>query len=409
MKYTVEELYSKVMKPVYDVYDIFKDYFGENKIDLQPEMSLSDFTKCYYNPDNDLEDSNIQEMRKNISTKNDILVWFPSVTVTNEHDKSINIQDLYVKVTIDINGQIPVEMWGMTWNRATYSDFQFINDYMHSHILKIPRSDFSEFQKPCLGKSPIKETITTLKLKNDPVIWMLFCEELSRSVKVESLKGVPYHNLEQLGSQLVIYRYTCYDERSTTNSYTLYNSISSTFSFNGGYSWFINMIKDFTKYYLKNSHLSFSFINNSFTVAQNFHSFIIDISNAFIDYYNKYIPHTESDNRLMIGYSGFLTKVIAAENEFYFIDDDTRDIRELSLYQGKYVCTFKGKKITLKIFDSNRKEATRHTALLLDKDMAMFILYQVLNIINYRYNGNNKTETTNQGDATKDDSITYYI
>ena len=55
------------------VYDIFKDFFGEENVDLQD---------------------------------NYIIIHFPKVTVTNEHDRSIDITHLWVRVPVDTNGTI---------------------------------------------------------------------------------------------------------------------------------------------------------------------------------------------------------------------------------------------------------------------------------------------------------------
>ena len=51
-----------------DVYEVFKEYYGEDRVDLQNNER--------------------------------ILVHFPRVTVTNENDQSVEVTDLYIRTKI---------------------------------------------------------------------------------------------------------------------------------------------------------------------------------------------------------------------------------------------------------------------------------------------------------------------
>ena len=75
------------------VYDIFNDFFGEERVDLQ--------------------DTNI-------------IVHFPKVTVTNEYNRSVDITHLWVKVPLNSNGTI-ANIFCMVRSEYTYQ--QFVSGY----------------------------------------------------------------------------------------------------------------------------------------------------------------------------------------------------------------------------------------------------------------------------------------
>lgn len=103
------------------ILEIFSDYFGEDKVDMQGFRTKEEFCRS-----KSLGNSNTDA----ISPPDGIfiLVWFPQVRVTNEHNRSVDIQDLYAKVKIDTEGQLVGKFY---LNRATYPLSHMKAGYMH--------------------------------------------------------------------------------------------------------------------------------------------------------------------------------------------------------------------------------------------------------------------------------------
>ena len=217
MEYTVNQLYQHLFEKPLSIYDTFKGFFGEDFVDMQSknpssikeylfakicdeEFIIKGSKEEDFNIPFEVSDEQLEELEAVSENKRFIIyVWWPRVTVTNEYDKSVNIQDLYAKIEIQNDGCIPYECCGFRLNRATYTREQFVSDYLHSHIRAIPKNDFTKFMEPCLGTGPIRNTIVTLKNNYDETTWMLFCQELSVYVTVESIIGGPWRRMENIG------------------------------------------------------------------------------------------------------------------------------------------------------------------------------------------------------------------
>lgn len=384
MQYTINQLYDLEYQKVHDIYDIFKGFFGEDNVDLQPNtdknVALTSI-KAELNRQGIQVNSNDNDISYEITdrileilegtwatAKATIYVWWSNVTITNEYDKSINIQDLYAKIEVQCNGRIPYENWGFLLNRATYTEEQFNSGYLHSHIMEIPKYNFKQFQKPCMGKGPIKETILTLKNDYDETIWMLFCQELAMYVTVESLTGVPYNKLEEVGNKYIMHDYKDYNYNYANTLRFLENYSSAT-------------LKDFIGYYLKKGHLTLSYRNGRYTCGMPYYEYIIDISNAFIDYYNEHLATTK-DNKNRLFNTKLLKRALVANNKFYSNQEDDTNYN-IDRYRNQLVLIFKGREIRTTITESTDSETTWTT--ILDNGIAMYILKNILRTINYRY------------------------
>ena len=132
MKYTLEELKKEVFKNVYNVYEIFQDFFVEEFVDLQFENNNGlTFDAKYLIPSNideeSFADTDLTEAELNEAKAFGnrwiacIYVWWPNVTVTNENNRSIQIKDLYAKIRVNKDGYIPYEYEGFTLLRSTFS------------------------------------------------------------------------------------------------------------------------------------------------------------------------------------------------------------------------------------------------------------------------------------------------
>lgn len=384
-----------IFSKVYQVYGVFQDFFGEEYVDLQDLPSdelildaLEDIDIQRPTEESfEIPDDKLERLKGWFQiSKPFILVYWPQVTVTNEYDKSIVIDDLYAKIRLTSEGRIPYENIGFLLNRAKYSKSQFLSNYLHSHIHYIPKSDFTCFETPCLGRGPIIGTIGTLKNECDLTTWMLFCQELSMYVTVESISGVPWNRLETVGNYL-------------GHTIDIYNSTSFySRSFRDEWSErYIEWAYAFAKYYLKNGHLKLGFSENMFTLGMSKKDFLLDISNSAIDYINNYGSFNREDVQDLFD-SKVLISCVMSNGKFYQYANNIRG--DVDSYQGKFMCKFKGRDINIRIYDDG--DSAPQTVTILSPAKAFCILYNILKIINYRYRNeyNNRHNTASSTSQT---------
>lgn len=397
MKYTINQIHDILYKKTLEVYDVFKDFFDEPYVDLQIIQAdafktiLRDYMSNIQGSGEEGYEITNEDFRNLEASMNDIksliYIWWPNVTVTNENDKSVVIQDLYAKIEVRLDGTIPPEYIGFTLNRATYPAQQFESNYLHSHIREIPKNNFSTFMSPCLGSGPIKDTILTLKNESSEEMWMLFCEELSMYVTVESLNGGPWKHLENIGALEELGSHTGYDfNKASRDVFAI--------EFPGNEN-----LRGFLKYYLEKGHLQLSFMNGKFTCSMPYHEYIIDVSNAFIDYFNSHLKTTKE--ALELYYSHELLYSVIFDNGKFYKQGNNVSTQSLYAYQDKFVLTFKGKCITTKILESSDSNVL-HTVTIIDNSFAMFVLKRILRTINYKYrNGYNERRDQNPSTVGK--------
>ena len=389
MQYTINQLREELFKPVYDVYAIFQNFFGEDKTDLQgipTDTELEDTIYITTDIGNaresfDLSPADIERIKSRlIETTSNILVWWPEVTVTNENARSVFIYDLYAKIEIKPDGTIPAENRGFQLNKATYTVKQFTSGYQHSHTPSFHRNSstpVARWQNPCLGSGPINSTITTLRTDCDEMTWMLFCEELSLYVTVESLAGVPYIKLESIGGTKEDYTFRDYlkDE---------YITIHHTYSIQP-FGTFKNVIKEFILFYLQNGHLSLNYCGNGFVPGMPFYDYIIDLSNNLIAYINKHCTQDQCSDFLQ--HQVFYRRII--RNGKFMIPDTVSEL-EVQRYSGVRMLQFKGQQINLRIIP-DAPETDDLIVTLINPHIAMFIIQNILRIINYRFTNGHTT------------------
>lgn len=409
----IEGLYDSLMEKPLQVLNIFNDFFGEDKVDMQGYPTLDEF-KTWINTvpiygyiprgtvnidSGDWRRCSVKSIPEDIvgpvinsfsesrvissvgSLKFNtifILVHFPHVRVTNEHDRFVDINHLWAKIHINYNGSMS---GGLTLNRSEYTMLHIISDYMHSHVSYIPFSDFSQFQSPCTGSGPINGTISALNREYDEDTWNMFCLELSKYVTVESVAGRPYHYLEKLGTSYMteeISRFTAY----LSSGY--YGEVLSYANF-----------RRFVKYFVESKKLKFNYANGSFSIGMSIVEFIVLISNEFIEWYNKQFNEgkiTYSLDRLKS--SNILTECIIDNGRIYYESVSTH-INNYAQYIGKKVCVFKGKEITVNITDISEIR-NNNKSLILDRQTALYILTKILEVLNYRYGRNKAIHKDNQ-------------
>lgn len=406
----IEELYNSLMDKPLRVLGIFNDFFGEDKVDMQGYWSLDKF-KSWMNTEpvsTYIPDSNgwskyetcaitdlpgdwaekVVNVLTSVAVKerignakfNDmfILVHFPHVRVTNEHNRFVDINHLWAKVKIMYDGTLN---GGFTLNRSEYTVLHISSGYMHSHISSIPTDDFTKFQSPCTGSGPINGTISALNRDYNEDTWNMFCLELSKYVTVESIAGRPYKYLEKLGTdsmEMGVDRFITYLLPSYYG-----NALGS------------DELKEFVKGFINLKKLKFNYVNGSYSIGMSLIEFIVLISNEFIKWYNDQF----NKEKLTIKFTelkrkGILKECIIDNGKIYY-DKGRNNANNYAQYIGKKVCMFKGREVTVDITDI-AKVRNENKSIILNTRTALYILATILKVLNYRYGRNKATHEGNQ-------------
>lgn len=417
----IEELYNSLMEMPLRVLDIFNEFFGEERVDMQEYWSLDKF-KSWMNieplstyisnnviagmseeewnmyktwsitdlPGNQVEKiinvltytpvkTKIGDAKfKNIT----ILIHFPHVRVTNEHDRYVDINHLWAKVKIMYNGTLN---GGFRLNRSEYTMLHISSGYMHSHISNVPTSDFTQFQPPCTGRGPINSTISTLNRDYDVDMWNMFCLELSKYVTVESIAGRPYNYLEKLGTN-----------NMNEDIDKFYAYLSPSYCFNSQFKY--DSLKEFVRYFVNSKKLKFNYVNGSYSIGMSLTEFIVAISNEFIKWYNNQF----NEGKLTVGYADLkrlsIIKECIINNGKIYLARNRNDMNTYARYIGKRVCMFKGREITINITDITEVR-NENKSIILNTQTALYILTTILKVLNYRYGRSKTTHEGNQSDT----------
>ncbi len=412
----IEELYNSLMDKPLRVLSIFNDFFGEDKVDMQGYWSLDKFKSWMnieplstYIPSSIVgmssDDWNMYRTRSitnipvnqvekvvNVLTSttvkerigdakfNDIfiLVHFPHVRVTNEHDRFVDINHLWAKVKVMYNGTLN---GGFALNRSEYTMLHISSGYMHSHISGIPTNDFASFQNPCTGSGPINGTISVLNRDYDEDMWNMFCLELSKYVTVESIAGRPYKYLEKLGTdnmELDANRFITY------LSPLYYGNVLNH-----------DKLKEFVRHFINSRKLKFNYVNGSYSIGMSFIEYIVLISNEFIKWYNDQFNKEELTAKFAeLKRKGILKECIIDNGNIYY-DRGINNVNDYARYIGKKVCVFKGREITVDITDI-AEVRNENKSIILDTHTALYILTTILKVLNYRYGRSKATHEGNQ-------------
>lgn len=363
------------------ILEIFSDYFGEGKVDMQGFRTKEEFCK-----NKSLERNNAEAI--SLPGGIFILVWFPQVKVTNENNKSVDIQDLYAKVKIDTEGQLIGKFY---LNRATYPLSHMRADYLHSHVPGINTSNFSDFLTPCTGSGPINATIGGLNREFDEDMWQLFCSELEDFTQVESLTGIPYRYLENIGdhqsspiTQKFFYVVRGFYRKVARLPYELRNVD-------------FGIIPDFTRYLLKSASLPMEYSNGTYCLGMSYYDATILISNKFIEWFNlEDNPYRKLYDFQYLEDKNIIGKYKVVDGKIY-IPSATSSVNRYRGYEGKLVCKFKGREIRLHISDALSFEQS--LTILLQESVIRDIVSAICKVVNLRYGrkeGEEKSELDRQ-------------
>lgn len=413
----IEVLYNSLMERPLQVLSIFNDFFGEDMVDMQGYWGLDKF-KSWMNIEpistyilnssvagmseddwnmyktqsiTDLPASQVEQITNALTSntvKNKIgniefnnifiLVHFPHVRITNEHNRFVDINHLWAKVKVMYDGTLS---GGFTLNRSEYTMLHISSHYMHSHIGSIPTSDFTQFQNPCTGGGPINGTISTLNRDYDEDMWNMFCLELSKYVTVESIAGIPYKYLEKLGTdnmEMGVDRFVTY------LSPDYYGDVLSS-----------DKLKEFVRGFINSKKLKFNYVNGSYSIGMSLIEFIVLISNEFIKWYNDQFNKEELTAKFAeLKRKGILKECIIDNGKIYY-DKGGNNVNTYAQYIGKKVCIFKGREVTIDITDI-AEVRNENKSIILNTHTALYILATILKVLNYRYGRSKATHESNQ-------------
>lgn len=298
-----------------------------------------------------------------------ILIRFPRVRVTNENDRYIDIEELYVRVPLTWSGTMSD---GFEMVRTSYDIAQWLSGYSHSHLPSI--GSFPSFRAPCLGSGPIRDTIGRLSNSCDFDIWGLFCFELAEYVTVESLAGGPYIRLENVGSNR-----DCHS--------------SSPCMYRKEYVPDIDIdVKGFINYFVGLKNMKFAYSNGAYTLGESSVNFWIRVSNEFIKWYNyQYSIGAVTYTLDGLISMGMLVQMYVVDGKAYARETNNNMVARLGNSEGQVVLTFKGVDRNLTI-TGNRGNAN-NSSLLIGISLCDYIISTILKLVNCNYGREEKGET----------------
>lgn len=317
------------------VHNIFNEFFGEENVDLQEQT---------------------------------ILIHFPKVKVTNEHNRSVDITHLWVKVTLSLDGTIAGYFQMM---RSELTLEQFRSGYSHSHIRSVHADNFSRWADPCLGSGPIRNTIASLSTQFSEEMWGLFCLELSKYVTVESLLGVPYMYLEKIGATNNV---TAQEIQFPLNPIVRYPSRFEPY------------ITALIPFILSKKPFGFNFYNGSYGIAMSDRDLFVTLSNLFIEWHNS-LPVEQRTPREELFSEDILFKGKCIGNKLYYLYSSEYNAEtNYDRLIGRSLFRFKNRTITFNITNTVKPiEDDPNTSIFLSKTMVAVIVDRILRTINNKY------------------------
>lgn len=273
-----------------EVYDVFKHYYGEDRVDLQY-----------------------------IEGRYTIFIHWNEVDITNEIGESTRIYDLYAKLGLTSSGTLADRFLFL---KATYTKEHFEARYIHSHIPSLGRSNINTWTSSCLGSGPIRNTLTKCREHVDLNDYLLLAFELDKYVHVESLTGGPHYRMSRIG------------QRSTTPINLSYNNSGNL----------APMMKEFIKYLIQSKALKYVYLKGKYTFGMSQFEFIYTCTNKFVEWNET--RSNKVDLKWAISNSYLIRATIEKENFARIVQNLDNS---LDSYIGTTLFRFKGKDVKLKV------------------------------------------------------------
>lgn len=352
---SLEEKFSLVPKAVRDVYNIAKRYYGEDRVQLTigykaycKSMYESQITYC---TDFLSLHDNAFPLQTGFWSVYGLLIHFPEVTVTNEMDQSTVIYDFFARVPLTTQGSLSSEF---RFVKTTYTEREIKTKYMHSHCHSIDLRHPEHWEIPCLGNGPIRNTVASLIARNDLQKWTLFFWELDKYTQVESLTGVPYLRLRDLGT-------TANNLKKVSTFNIDFNASEETHK----------ALMTFVRSYLSTDLLKISIVGGKASLEMPFLDWLVELTK----YYKKWEQVATKQNVPTL--SSYIREYVVKDNIVYDVINHNVRVKE-----GLPMLNFKGKQysFTIKRIDEGIKRYQ-----LLSVDIACNILKSILNYIDCCY------------------------
>lgn len=305
-----------------------------------------------------------------------LYIRFPKVTITNEDDKSVDINELYVLVIIRENGTL---RRNFSMVRSSYPIIQWLSQYSHSHLPRLETYEVPHFDDPCLGSGPLVNTQDSIKYEFNIDMWGLFAFELEKYVTQESLTGGPYIKLESIGKSSESTEIKlCYSDRIEDSC----DNID---------------FRDFLISYCNHNSINVSYKEGQYNLGITDLNFVISLSDYFIKWYNNKVAegiYYTTLNSLID--NNVLNKVIIDGNKVYS-DSIIDNIDNIQALEGSTLAMeedserdfiFKGKPVKLHI-EGNLNIKSDNYTLLLNTDICSYMLTKILEVINNKYGTSN--------------------
>lgn len=288
--------------------------------------------------------------------KYSLIVYWDKVTVRNENEDTIEITDLYARISI-VGGKLcgTPEML-----RTSYSRQQWDAGYAHSHL---PHNSLS-WAHPCLGRGALRGTVTTLAGKGgDYHMWFLFALELDRYVHIESLKGGPYIRMSDVLS----------GREKTETDYSFDTSWIGT-EVLGDNLKSLDVYKIFVR---EMPELDLAVSDFDIRPACTYVEFTVMVTNILVNLYNRdKEKYAWARNLLVKG------RVVDVAHIAYCVNG--RVMRSYNPQSPKYLLTFKGEPKYLKIFESS---ALSNMKLIASRDLGTYLYGKLcVDLNNLRWN-----------------------
>lgn len=311
------------------IYEEIKHYYGEERVDLQNNLTQILTSKGYLLDDvrGEYEYLEVKE-----SFQHYIIIYWDKATVTNERGLSTDITDVYVRLTFNCVGclHITVEML-----RSSYTQKELDADYMHSHIHHI----HTKWQSMCLGDSSLLILMTELHNKNkyEEGDYILLSMELDKAIHTESLAGVPWVRIDKLKASS---KEKLFNFRDFSTEYSICNINS------------YNLLwRDIICDLVRNSEtLYFSYFKGKNILSSSIRTLFLEISNVMIKHYNKAVEEKNYSDATAI--KSYLLKGRVTDEGFYSKNLKTPPLRNLDSLEA----TFKGKQLKVTVIKEEEKE-----------------------------------------------------
>ena len=339
-----------------DVYDIFKQQFGEDVMfSLTDDKDLDD----YYFYSSKTIPCDIYDDFFWRQPKVKLIIHIPRETVENEMGLKTTIYDLFIKLHFRRNGSL---MYGISYLKSTYTENQLHSRYIHSHCPSLSTDNLTEWHGVCTGSGPINDTVSQLAYPTAMLeLWYGFIAELRQIVRVESLTGGPYMRIENIiGPYKRVHTLSQAPVRITPN---------------GMYD------KELIISYIKSGRLKLGNINRKFCLGCSFIEWLTD--------FTEYAKAWAAANSITIT---SLERVLIKDGNLCVNTHNGMSESEVSRLVGKPIINFNGTQYNLKIIDA---DASREQRTLIPPAMGVTVLKQILNTLNYWYNRPDANSTEN--------------